>query len=146
MTGTTWLVWTVLAQFILPDFVQFPLSIAVGVAFVILPILNHLRIVIAICHHNNQIQDTVSGQNLFIILKREKKAAIDMFIVIVVLMFCLAPSVFIIIFRRLFYEQFGVLHVWSMSLTFINSSINPAIYLAKKREIRNAVRSTLMQF
>ena len=55
--------------------------------------MNHVRIFFTIRRHNIQMQDAVSGQNLAVIFRREKKAAIDMFIVIAVLMLCLAPAV-----------------------------------------------------
>jgi len=65
----------------------------IGLIFIILPIVNHVRIFFTIRRHNIQMQDAVSGQNLAVIFRREKKAAIDMFIVIAVLMLCLAPAV-----------------------------------------------------
>ncbi|KAL9969103.1 hypothetical protein ACROYT_G021272 [Oculina patagonica] len=89
ITGTIWLVITILLRFILPDFAQFVLSHILGVIFVILPIVNHVGILIAIRRHNNQVAGVVSGQNASVIFRREKKAAIDMLIVIAVLLLCL---------------------------------------------------------
>ena len=86
-------------RLILPILIQFFLSTGIGVIFVILLIVNHVRIFFAIRRHNNQVQDAVSGQNLAAIFRREKKAAIDMFIVITVLMLCLAPAVVSSIFQ-----------------------------------------------
>ena len=84
----------------------------------ILPIVNHVRIFLAICRHNNQMHDAVSGQNLSIIFRREKKAAIDMLLVIAVLMLCLAPGVAINIFKGLLNDQYDVLYVWSTTPFF----------------------------
>ena len=83
---------TVLLCFFLSQLTQFIVSTILALIFVILPIVNHTRIFFAIRRHNNQMQDAVSGQNLSAIFRREKKAAIDMFIVIAVLMLCLAPT------------------------------------------------------
>jgi len=143
ITGTIWLMVTVLIKFILPDYIQFVVAIGIGVIFVILPIVNHIRIFFAIRRHNDQMQDAVSGQNLAAIFRREKKAAIDMFIVITVLMLCLAPAVVSSIFEVAFGEHNGVVYVWTTTLLFVNSSINPVIYLARNSEIRNAVKGVL---
>ena len=133
-------------QFILPDFVQFVVSLGLGVGFVIFPVVNHGRIFIAIRCHNNQIHDAVSGQDLSVIFKRERKAAIDMFIVVAVLMSCLAPTVAVTVMEELLSEKYGVLYVWSIAILLINSSMNPVIYLARNSVIRNAVKSTIKLF
>ena len=131
---------TVLLRFILPEMIQFYLSTGIGVIFVILPIVNHVRIFFVIRRHNNQVHDLVSGQNLSAVFRREKKAAIDMFIVIAVLMLCLAPAVASSIFKDALGEHYGVAYVWTTTLLLINSSMNPFIYLARNREIRDAVK------
>ena len=132
---------TVLLRFILPQSVQFVLSVVIAVMFVILPIANHVGIFVAIRRHNNQVQDAVSGQNLSVIFRREKKAAIDMIIVISVLLLCLAPAVVVNVVAA--GDTFKVLYVWSVTIMFVNSSINPVIYLARNSDIRNAVRSMM---
>ncbi|XP_078374321.1 trace amine-associated receptor 4-like [Oculina patagonica] len=143
IAGIIWLLLTVLIRVTLPTNPAFYLSQVLGLSFVILPILNHIGIFIAIRRHNNQVVDAVSGQNLSVLFKREKKATIDMLIVIVVLMLFLAPSIFINMFQRLLSDKFEVLYVWSSATIFLNSSINPVIYLVRNREIRSAVRSIM---
>lgn len=140
-TGTTWLVLTVLMRFILPESVQYVLSMGIGVMFVILPIANHVGIFVAIRRHNNQVHDAVSGQNLSVIFRREKKATIDMIIVVSVLLLCLASSVAVNMVAV--GDTFEVLYVWSTTVPFVNSSINPIIYLARNSDIRSAVRSMM---
>ena len=134
---------TILLRFVLPDAVQFVLSHVLGVVFVMLPIVNHAGIFIAIHRHNNQVADAVSGENLSVIFRREKKAAIDMLIVIAVLLLCLVPLITVNIFKFLFSDKFEVLYVWSNTVIFINSSINPVIYLVRNSEIRSAVKSMI---
>ena len=62
-------------------------------AFVILaPIINHFRMLIAIRQHRHQVADAVaSNQQRNMILRREKKVALDMFIVAMVLLISFAP-------------------------------------------------------
>ena len=143
ITGSIWLIVTGFMRLILPILIQFFLSTGIGVIFVILPIVNHVRIFFAIRRHNNQVQDAVSGQNLAAIFRREKKAAIDMFIVITALMLCLAPAVASSIFQDALGEHYGVVYVWTTTLIFTNSSINPVIYLVRNSEIRNAVKGVM---
>ena len=104
------------------------MSTVISAILFILPIANHVRIFLDIRRHNSQMHDAVSGQNLSVIFRREKKVAIDMLLVIAVLMLCLAPGVAISIFKRLLNDQYDVLYVWSTTLfinfLFINSSIN----------------------
>ena len=124
--------------------VAYVVSTAAGVLLFIIPIVNHVRIFFAIRRHNRELHDAVSGQNLSITFKREKRVAIDMFIVVAVLMLCLAPAIAVNAFEsRLSKQHHGMLYVWATDLMFINSSINPIIYLARNSEIRNAVRSTV---
>ena len=87
--------------------------------------------------------DAISGNNLSFIFKREKKAAIDVIIVIAVLLLCLAPSIVVNIFVVSFNDKFGVLRLWCVSLVYMNSSINPVIYMVRKSDIRRAVKSIL---
>ena len=135
---------TILVRYILPEYYAFILALVMGVIFVMLPIVNHVVIFIAIRRHNNQVADAVSGQNASVLFRREKKAAIDMVIVITILMLCLAPATAINIFQPLLpAEIFGFFYVWSAGLMYVNSSINPVIYLARSYEIRNGVRSMM---
>ena len=108
-----------------------------------MPVVNHIGIFIAIRRHNRQVVEAVSGDNLSVIFRREKKAAIDMIIVIAVLLLCLAPSVPVNIFAVSFPDKSGVLRLWCASLVYANSSINPVIYCVRKRDIRRAVKAIL---
>ena len=140
ITGTTWLIWSILMLFILPKDVQLALSLGVGVIFFILPIVNNVGIFTAIRRQNNLVQDAVSGQNS-VLFRREKKAAIHMFVIVVVLLLCMVPVLVVNTFQRFLRENFQVMFAWATSLLFVNSSINPLIYLVRSREIRDAVRS-----
>lgn len=91
---------------------------ALGVVLLIVPIVNHMYIgiFIAIRRHNRQVVDAVSGNNLSVIFRREKRAAIDMIIVIGVLLTCLAPALAVDITQLFFPDRFDFLWLWSNSL------------------------------
>ena len=70
------------------------IELVVGVFLFILPIVNHVGIFIAIRRHNKHVAGAVSEQDSSnALVRREKKVAIDMVIVIAVLLFCLVPVV-----------------------------------------------------
>lgn len=66
-----------------------------------------------------------------------------MFIVIVVLLVCVTPGMFVTIIKSYVIDYFEVLIAWSTGLTYLNSSINPILYLVRNRTIRNGVKSLL---
>ena len=140
IAGTMWMVLTALVHFILPQNDGFVLSMVLGVILLILPILNHVRIFIVIRRHNNEVRDAVSGHNLSAIFTREKKVAIDMLIVIAVLMIFLTPGLVVNMLAGLLGDKFEFWFVWTTSLIYVNSSVNPLIYWARYTEIRNAVK------
>ena len=117
-SGTTWLICLSLNFFILPGFYSFVMIMALGVVLLIVPIVNHMYIgiFIAIRRHNRQVVDAVSGNNLSVIFRREKRAAIDMIIVIGVLLTCLAPALAVDITQLFFPDRFDFLWLWSNSL------------------------------
>ena len=143
LSGTIWLMYASLTTFILPVLYSFILTLVLAMVFVITPIVNHIGIFIAIRRHNRQVVDAVSGNNSSIIFRWEKKAAIDLIIVITVLLLCLAPSIVVNIFVVFFPDKFGVLRLWSVNLIYLKCSINPVIYLFRKSDIRRAVKSIL---
>ena len=145
LTGITWLLLTILMRWILPEGeVQLALGLVVGTMFIIVPIVNHVGIFIAIRRQNKQVQNAVSGQNASsVIFRREKIVAIDMLIVTAVLLLCLAPGIAVSMFKGYFRDEFGILYAWSSSVVFINSSINPFIYVIRRRDINNVIQSML---
>lgn len=114
-----------------------------AVFLLILPIANHVGIIISIRRHNKQVADTVSEQDLSALVRREKKVAIDMIIVIAVLLFSLCPAVVVNMFEDVLVDEFEVLYVWTTAILYLNSSINPVIYFVRRSEIRSAIRSMI---
>ena len=143
ITGIIWLFLTILMRFALPGIPSFLLSLVLAACFIILPIVNHIGIFIAIRRHNNQVADAFSGHNLSVIFRREKKAAIDMFIVMALLILFLAPALFVNLFKGLLGDKFEILYAWASGAIYLNSSINPVVYSVRNREIRNALKSIM---
>lgn len=143
IAGTTWLLFAFLRNFTLPAFTGFMMDLVLGVLLFILPIVNHVGIFIAIRHHNKHVSDAVSGQDSSALVRREKKVAIDMVIVIAVLLFSLVPIVVVNMFKDFLVDEFEVLYVWSTAFLYFNSSINPVIYFVRRSEIRSAIRSMI---
>ena len=99
----------------------------------------HIKMYFAIRHQNKQVQDAMeSHQQLSIIFKREKKVAVDMFIVIIALLICLGPAMVVqIIFSHFFRQLYDLFYSWSFTLIYLNSCINPVLYIVRKIELRN---------
>ena len=84
------------------------IELVVGVFLFILPIANHIGIFIAIRRHNKHVAGAVSGQDSSgALVRREKKVAIDMVIVIAVLLFCLVPIVVFNMFKHFLVDEYG---------------------------------------
>ena len=115
-------------------------------AFVILePIINHFRMLIAIRQQGNQVADAVaSNQQRNMILRREKKVALDMFIVAMVLLISFAPpNVEILQVSSFLKSVYRYLFLWALSASFMRSYVNPMVYFWRNKELRSAMKSTL---
>ena len=143
ITGVRWVILIVNVRYTLSGVARSVMSLALGVLLVILPIVNYVRTFIAIRRQNNQVQGTFSEQHASVIFKRVKRVFVNMLPVIAELLICLAPSLALRMFPGLPHKLgiYSVTYIWSITLIFMNSSINPVIYVARNREIRNAVRS-----
>ena len=145
ITTTAWLIVTiVLHSQLLNATVRFILQIISIVFFILLPAINHIRMFFAIRHHNSQMVDRIRAQQLSVILRREKKVAADMVIVVVVLVACLGPILgnnMVLHFRHL--EIYALLYPWTFTMMYLNSSINPLLYLTRNKELRSALRSVV---
>lgn len=83
--------------------------LALGILVNTLLIGNHIAMLLAIRKHNRQVADAVSApqQQLSVVLKREKKVAMDMFIVLLILVICVLPKLTVTIF----YQSLGSLYI-----------------------------------
>ena len=117
--------------------------------FILTPIINHFRMLIAIRQHGHQVADAVaSNQQRNVILRREKKVAFDMFIVSIVLLISFAPALVVAYVKSVESSSFLTsiypsLFPWAMSAGLMNSYVNPVIYFWRNKELRIAIKSTV---
>ena len=77
----------------------------------------------AVRHHNRKVQGMVSSQQLRGILRREKKVAMNMFIVSVVLAICVIPKLAVRRLSKSLGSHYNSFSLWSTTLFLLNSSI-----------------------
>ena len=120
------------------------LILLITVIFTIIPIANYGIMLMAVRHHNRKVQGMVSFQQLRGILRREKKVAMNIFIVSVVLVICVIPKLAV---KRLSKSSLGSHYnsfsLWSTTLFLLNSSINPILYIWQDSRLRDALRSVI---
>ena len=146
ITTASWLLVTIGLHTFLNATVRSALQVICVSSFILLPAINHIRMFFAIRRHNNQMVGQVGAQQLSVIFRREQKVAADMVIVVVVLVACLGPiltvGVNLVLTSRL-NEIYGRLFPWAFMMMYLNSSINPLLYLTRNRELRSALRSVV---
>ena len=133
-------------EFVLPSNPLIVPHLILGAFVILTPIINHFRMLIAVRQHRHQVADAVaSNQQRNMIFRREKKVAMDMFIVAIVLLISFAPS---LVVKSLESSSFLIsiyryLFPWALSASFISSSVNPIIYLWRNKELRIAMKSSV---
>ena len=144
ITTTAWLLVTIVLYAFLPGTPRFILQMTSLFLFILLPAINHIKMFLAIRRHNSQMVGQVSAQQLSVIFRREQKVAVDMVIVVVVLVACLGPSFGVkVVFYLRYLEFHGLLYPWAFTMLYLNSSMNPLLYLKRNRALRNALRSVV---
>ena len=134
---------TILIYFILPVIIAYIIQLTGAVLSILVPVINHVRMFLAIRRHNNQMVDQANAQQLSVIFRREKKVAADMALVTVVLVACLGPTLVLqLAIQYSFPKIYDLLYPWAFTMIYLNSSINPFLYLLRNGELRSAVRSS----
>ena len=142
ITWVTWLLLTIFIHFFLPHAVGYAIMLISAGLFILLPTVNHVRMFLSVRRHNNQVVGDVNQQQLMVIFKREKKVASDMLIVSVTLFACLGPI--LIVKLAIFYtlpKLYDLLYPWAFTMIYLNSSINPVLYIARNKELRSALKA-----
>ena len=127
----------------LPPKPRYVVALSLGAPIFVIPVANHIAMLLAIRRHNHQVKDAVSSQQLLAILKREKRVAVDMFIVTSALVICLLPKLVVVSFYQSLSSLYNSLYVCASTLMLLHSSINPVLFLLRNSELRSAVRSVL---
>ena len=126
--------------------VRFIFSTTTGALIFATAGLLYCKIYAAVRHHTNQINalqvQQVAQNGEMAMAARQRKTAVATFFVYVVFLACYLPlsSIFItLMFNH--YESVSWWHLlfYSLTLAFLNSSLNPLIYCWKMRDVRRAV-------
>ena len=111
-------------------------------AFVLVtPIINHVRMFFAVRRHRNQMIGAVPSDQRAVILRREKKVAFDMMILIAVLVLSQVPGFLLKATHSLFPEEYRYLFPWGLLFVLLKASVDPIIYFWRHKELRNAIKS-----
>ncbi|KAL9969070.1 hypothetical protein ACROYT_G021235 [Oculina patagonica] len=138
-----WLLFGITTTFILPPVGRYASIIFCVLLFVGVPTVNHVRMLFAIRRHNRQINNAVDANQLSTVLRREKKVAIDMCVVGLILLVSLLPNLSVE-FLRVHYPRINAITLpWCFTVALMTSSINPAFYLMRNPNFRNAVKSMM---
>ena len=125
-----------------------------GVACVIATTLVYWRIYLALKRHKNQME-TIQLQGIREIPQNGnmanfasiRKSAVSVFYVYLVFLVCYFPHFLLLLIPV---PRFAVmkhtLELYSMTLIFVNSSLNPVVYCWKMRHIRRAIMNILRDF
>ena len=111
----------------------------------------YCRIYFSVRHHANQIQVLqmqVAQNSQIESAARKRKSAISMFYVYLVFLVCYLPQYCVGVAHFISPPRTAlrVTGLFSKSLMFLNSSLNPVIYCWKMRHIRHAMIDTLKKF
>ena len=145
IASAIWLLLTISMQFILPPVVGYIVAIICGVSFLVIPIANHIRMLFAIRHHNNQLGDAVTAQQMSVVMRREKKIAVNMCVVAIMLPASLMPAISMKYFELRYPRVHAIVFPWSLTVAFLTSSINPVVYLVRNPNLGSAVKSIIKE-
>ena len=139
------MLFTILFQFVLlHPLVNYLVGMSCALLFLVVPIVNYIRMLFAIRRHNRQLGDAVASQQMSAVsYQREKKVALDMCIVAIFLLVSVTPSLSLKIIEIHYPRVHSIVFPWSLTMTFIPSSINPLIYFGRNRNLRNALKSMM---
>ena len=128
---------------------SFPLIIlSIGVAGLILTTMAYIRIYLVVRRHKNQIQvqvQQVTQADEVANFSSIAKSAVGIFYVYLVFLICYLPylTVLALIETKGPSIIFKKIYLFSITIAFLNSSLNPVIYCWKMRHIRHAVMNIL---
>ena len=130
-------------HFILPSMAGYIAVIICGVLFLVIPIVNHIRMLVAIRRHNNQLADAVVAHQMSTVMRREKKVAVNMCVVAIILPASLMPAISMKFFELRYPRVHAIVLPWSLTVPLLTSSVNPVFYLVQNPNLRSAVKAII---
>ena len=132
----------------LPGTQQLINSVALTLSFIVTLVV-YIRICFTVRRHKNQIhsmqvQEVAHSdeiKNLIVLIK----TAVSIFYVYLVLLICYLPSSICMAVMRMYGSSIALkqFFLYSVTLVFLNSSLNPVIYCWKMRHVRHAIMDIL---
>ena len=145
VTGASWFVLTHLVMFVFSPNGGNIFGMVTSTIFIVIPTVNNIRIYVAFRRHNKVFHEEgfAERQQLVRALQTEKKMAVDMAIISLMLLLSLAPSLLNNIVALFSMEISVIFQPWTITTVFLNSSLNPIVYIRRNKTLRDAVRSVL---
>ena len=123
-------------------FLMLLVSAMVRLLNILTTFINHVRMFNVVRAQRNQVLGVaVSNRQRATILRREKKVANHIMILIAAALICLVTPFLLKAFQSLFNQRYRYLFPWTMSFSLINASVNPIINFWWNKELRNAMKS-----
>ena len=143
LTGVSWVLLTGLVQSVFSPVVEKIFGITLKVIFIAVPTVNHVRMFFAIRRHNTFTAGASVPSHLSVVLRREKKVALDMAVISLVLLLSLLPQLLNKIIEAKWPNPYIFLHPWTLTMVFLVSSLNPIIYTLRNKTLRIRMKSVL---
>ena len=143
LTGMSWFLLTGLVQFVLSRAAGRIFAITLPIIFIIVPIINHVGMFLAIRRHNTFAAGVSVPQQVSVVFRREKKVALDMAIISLVLLLSLSPGLLNKIVEAKWPKLYIFLQPWTLTMVVLISSLNPIIYMLRNKALRTGMKSVL---
>ena len=142
-TGISWVLLTGLVQFVFSPVVGKIFGITMKVIYIAVPIVNHIGMFFAIRRHKTFAAGASVPQQVSVVFRREKKVALEMAIISLVLFLSLLPGLLNKIVEAKWPKLYIFLHPWTLTMVFLVSSLNPIIYTLRNKRLRIGMKSVL---
>ena len=123
--------------------VLYGVSSAAFISLLVGNLIVYVKIHLVVRHHQRQIQHQQGNDNFGV--SRFKKTALNTFFVYILLLFCYLPYVFVTCMAFAGLNFSPSVYFVVTTLVYLNSSLNPALYCWRDREIRTAVKKLLFR-
>ena len=124
------------------------ISVTASFSFIVSVVL-YLRIYLTVRRHKHQIQSLqvqdIGQSGEITNFSRLVKSTVDIFYVYLVFLFCYSPCFISVVLIKIFGSSVALkrFFLFSITLVYLNSSLNPLIYCWKMRHIRRAIVDVL---
>ena len=105
---------SIVLLFVIPSFIGYIVAVFCCVSFLVVSVVNYKKILVAVRRHHSQLGNSIASQQMSIVIRREKKVALDMWIVAIFLLASFVPILLMTIFELRFprVHSFCFLGLW----------------------------------